>query len=697
MTRRQRLSTAGAAVLVMVALVTGISTLTHGFDGPVDVPFVLVTLTIGAALGAVGALLVAERESNPLGPLLVVSGAALVLQMGLRELAYDALAAGATDTGWAAVAAWSTTWLDVLGLPLPLVPLLLLFPDGRLPSRWWLPVLIGAAVVAVVQLARYLLGPGPVVIESHDLVVPWDGVLPLSTSAVSVVDDAAGQATILLLLVAAASLVARAVRGTPDTRRRLASLGLAIGIMVAGAALQAVPALRAAGVVVFVVGGLLVPVALVVGALLYRVWDLDPLLVRALVYAGLAVIVTILYVVVVQIVLLLLGRPAEASTTGPNVVATVAVAFAFAPAKGRLEQAARRLVYGERATPYETLTALPQRLTDAPVVDEVLPAIAQSLARGLGAVAAGVHVTADPVTDDAGSEGIIWYPAAPPASSTVERVEVRHLGETVGELVVATDPERPLTRDDRRLLSDLAAQSGAAIRAVRLSAELAARLAQITEQSAELAESRHRIVVAQSQERLRLQRDLHDGVQQRLVATGMHLATIRGLVGKDPSAALAELEKAADSLDHSLDEIREVSRGLHPSMLVARGLVPILRARAQMARQPVALNTDGLDGSRLDPEIEAAAYYACLEALQNAAKHAPHASVRLDLRLTDDRLSWIVHDDGPGFDVHEVRGGSGLTGMRDRLTALGGTLDVTSSGNGTTLRASLPRSLASSG
>ena len=530
-------------------------------------------------------------------------------------------------------------------------------------------------------------------ISSHDLVVPWDGLLPISESTASAVDQASGQATILLLLVAAASLVVRAVRGTADTRRRLASLGLAIGIMLAGAVLQAVPALRSAGIVVFVVGGVLVPVALVVGALFYRVWDLDPLLVRALVYASLAVVVTILYVAVVQLVVLLLGRPAEASTTWPNVVATVAVAFAFAPVKGRLERTARRLVYGDRATPYETLTALPQRLTDAPAVDEVLPAIAQSLALGLGAAAAGVRVATDPESRDAGSEKVVWYPVEPSTTSTVERVEVRHLGETVGELVVATDPGRPLTRDDRRLLSDLAAQSGAAIRAVRLSAELTARLAQITEQSAELAESRHRIVVAQSQERLRLQRDLHDGVQQRLVATGMHLATIRGLVGQDPSAALVELKRAADSLDHSLDEIREVSRGLHPSMLVARGLVPILRTRAQMARQPVVLSTDGLDGNRLDAEIEAAAYYACLEALQNAAKHAPDASVRLDLHLTEDRLSWIVQDDGPGFDVHRVRGGSGLTGMRDRLTALGGTLDVTSDVNGTTLRASLPRSL----
>jgi hypothetical protein len=462
MTRRQWASAAGAALLATVALVAGISSLTHGLDAPVDVSFVLVTLVIGAALGAVGALLVAERGSNPLGPLLLVSGSALVLEMALRELAYDALAAGATDGGWAATVAWSTTWLDVLGLPLPLVPLLLLFPEGRLPSRWWLPALVGSGVVGVVQLGLHLLGPGPVEVPSHDLVVQWDGLLDLSAPTVSAVEDATGRATILLLVVAAASLVVRAVRGTSDTRRRLASLGLAIAIMLVGATLQLVPALRPAGVVVFVVGGVLVPVALVVGALFYRVWDLDPLLVRALVYASLAVVVTILYVAVVQLVVLLLGRPGDATTTWPNVVATIAVAFAFAPAKGRLERAARRLVYGERATPYETLTALPQRLTDAPAVDEVLPAIAQSLALGLGAAAAGVRVTADPEAQAAEPE-TVWYPSAPPPASIVERVEVRHVGEVVGELVVATDPDRPLTRDDQRLLDDLAAQSGAAI------------------------------------------------------------------------------------------------------------------------------------------------------------------------------------------------------------------------------------------
>jgi signal transduction histidine kinase len=687
MSRRQRVSAVGAAVLVTVALVTGISSLTHGLGGPVDVPFVLVTLVIGVALGSVGALLVAVRGSNPLGPILLVSGTALVLQMALRELAYDALAAGATDAGWAAVAAWSSTWLDVLGLPLPLVPLLLLFPDGRLPSRWWWPALAAVGVVGVVQLARQLLAPGPLVIASHDVVVPWRGLASISPGVSAAVDDWAGRATILLLLVAALSLVVRAVRGTPDTRRRVAGLGVAIGVMLGGAALQSVSSLRAAGVVVFVVGGTLVPVALVVGALVYRVWDLDPLLVHAIVYAGLAAVVTILYVVVVQLLVLLVGGRAEGSIALPNVIATVAVAVLFAPAKSRLERAARRLVYGERATPYETLAALPQRLVDAPVVDEVLPAIAQSLARGLGAAAAGVQVS--PAAD---GERTVWYPDPPDEGGPVEQVEVRHLGERVGVLLVVPGPHRPLTRDDRRLLTDLAAQSGAAIRAVSLSAELTARLAQITEQSAELAASRHRIVVAQSQERLRLQRDLHDGVQQRLVATGMHLSAVRAAVGSDPDAALAELDLVATSLERSLEEIRELSRGLLPSMLVARGLLAALRARADVSRQPVQLRANGLDGVRLDPEIEAAAYYSCLEALQNAAKHAPESSVLIGLDLSPDRLTWTVSDDGPGFDTRRAWG-TGLTGMRDRLGALDGSLLVTSDAAGTQIRGSLPRTV----
>ena len=364
-----------ATVVVATAVGAAASTLGHDLDGPVNVPFVLVTLALGAAFAAVGGLLVAVRAGNVLGPLLCVSGTALVAEMTLREVVYDALDGGAPQD-WEQILAWTSGWLDVLGLPLPLVLILLLFPDGHLPSARWRPVVALAAAVGAIRLALFVLGPGPVRLDSHDLSVPWSGVVDLDPATYDRIESATGGTVILLLLAAAASLLIRFWAGNPDTRQRLTPLGLAVATMVLGIVLQSVPGFAAAGVVVFVIGGACVPVALTVGALRHRVWDLDPLLVKAIAYAGLAVLVTVLYVAVVQGLVLVLGVRYDDDGLLPSVAATVVVAAVFSPARQRLERAARRLVFGERADPYATLAALPQRLVDAPAADEVLPATA---------------------------------------------------------------------------------------------------------------------------------------------------------------------------------------------------------------------------------------------------------------------------------------------------------------------------------
>ncbi len=440
-----------ATVVVATAVGAAASTLGHDLDGPVNVPFVLVTLALGAAFAAVGGLLVAVRAGGVLGPLLCVSGSALVAEMTLREVVYDALDGG-TPQDWEQTLAWMSGWLDVLGLPLPLVLILLLFPDGHLPSVRWRPVVALAAAVGAIRLALFGLGPGPVRLDSHDLSVPWSGVVDLDPATYDRIESATGGTVILLLLAAAASLLIRFWAGNPDTRQRLTPLGLAVATMVLGIVLQTVPGFAAAGVVVFVIGGACVPVALTVGALRHRVWDLDPLLVKAIAYAGLAVLVTVMYVAVVQGLVLVLGVRYDDDGLLPSVAATVVVAAVFSPARQRLERAARRFVFGERADPYATLAALPQRLVDAPAADEVLPATAQTIARGLGADLAGASV----LLAGGGSQSA-WYPRPPTESDPLESVAVRHLGEPVGELYVcprsrpAADPRRPPTaRRSRR-------------------------------------------------------------------------------------------------------------------------------------------------------------------------------------------------------------------------------------------------------
>jgi signal transduction histidine kinase len=686
---RRGLSVATSAVVVVAGLATAVSVVRRGPGGPVDLWFVLATLLVGAAFTLVAALLVVVRPRNPLGPLLMLSGVVLIAQMALREVTYDGLVSGHPEA-WERVLGWTSAWLDVLGLPLPLVLVLLLFPDGALPSRRWRPAVIVTVLVAAVRLALLVVAPGPVVLGSHDVSVRWSGLIDISGSAYDALDTATGALGAVLLLVAAVSLLVRYRAGDADIRQRLKPLGLSSLVMVLGLLVQLLPGLDTAGVVVFVLGGVSVPVALAVGALRYRVWDLDPLLVRAIEYAGLAVVIATVYVAVVEVVALAIGGDVREETLLPAVLATAAVAALFAPARSRFERAARRLVLGERASPYETLVALPQRLVDAPAVDEVLPATAETLARGLAAESAGVSVALD-----GGETWTAWFPAAPSADGARDSLTVRHLGVPVGELYVVPRPDRPLTQADRRLMSDLAAQAGPALHAVALHAELTRRLDQLTEQSAELTRSRRRLAVAQSEERRRLQQDLHDGAQQRLVAVAVQLGAVGSLLGRDPSAAQVELDRADGLLRESLDEIRELSRGLHPAMLEARGLTEALRSRATLSRQRVVVEAGSMDGVRLDPAIEAAAYFACLEALQNAAKHAPDSAVRVDLRLTDTVLSWSVSDDGPGFASTPGASNGGLAGMRERVNALGGELEVTTSPAGTVVLGRLPRSGAS--
>ncbi|MET0525631.1 MAG: histidine kinase, partial [Nocardioides sp.] len=302
-----------------------------------------------------------------------------------------------------------------------------------------------------------------------------------------------------------------------------------------------------------------------------------------------------------------------------------------------------------------------------------------------------VEAAGVPALLGSGEDGVSsWYPAPPAEDRVVEAAEVRHLGARVGTLYVVAHPDQRLTRDDRRMLADLAAQAGAALHAVALSAELARRLDQITLQAEELAESRRRLTVAHSQERLRLQRDLHDGVQQRLVAVAMRVGTARAQLGEGSGSIGERLAEAEAEVGASLDEIREIARGLHPSTLAARGLPAALRTRANVAQQPVTVLAGDLEGRRLPDEIEAAVYYSCLEALQNAAKHAPGSTVEIRLQLRDDQLTWSVSDDGAGFDVTLVRPAGGIAGLRDRVAALRGRLDVESGERGTTLHGSIP-------
>ncbi|MGH2601908.1 MAG: sensor histidine kinase, partial [Dehalococcoidia bacterium] len=231
-------------------------------------------------------------------------------------------------------------------------------------------------------------------------------------------------------------------------------------------------------------------------------------------------------------------------------------------------------------------------------------------------------------------------------------------------------------------------------RNVRLESELRQRLDEIEDQAQQLRRSRKRLVSVQDAERRRIERDLHDGVQQQLVALAAKLKRASLAVSTEPTEARQLLMEVAMEAEETVFALQELSRGIYPSLLADQGLPAALRTHA--ARVPAAVRVEvepALAGRRFGRDLEAALYFVALEAMANTQKHAIGAEVTLSLHAADDSRTLVleVHDDGPGFRPGELTGGSGLQNMDDRIAAVGGTLDIDSRpGAGTWIRAEVP-------
>jgi signal transduction histidine kinase len=264
----------------------------------------------------------------------------------------------------------------------------------------------------------------------------------------------------------------------------------------------------------------------------------------------------------------------------------------------------------------------------------------------------------------------------------VSTVDVRHQGQLLGALTVIKRRGESLTPIEVKLMNDLAHQAGLVLKNVGLTADLQARLD-------DLRASRQRLVAAQDGERRRLERNLHDGAQQHLVALKVKLGLVLMLATKDPVKAKATIAELKHDADEALETLRDLARGIYPPLLADRGLAAALQSQAGKAIVPVRVDADGV--GRYPQDTEAALYFCTLEALQNVQKYAAASDVVVRLRDDGDELVVEVTDDGCGFDVGSVTRGAGLTNMEDRLDALGGTLEITSTlGIGTTLRAAVP-------
>jgi len=378
-----------------------------------------------------------------------------------------------------------------------------------------------------------------------------------------------------------------------------------------------------------------------------------------------------------------------------TVAAAVVIAVAFQPVRDRARRFANRVVYGKRATPYEVLSEFSERVAGSYSTEEVLPRIAEILGSGTGAARAEVWLRVGSELRPAahwpnGKPGHSTRPvpirgeALPllPVAGVNEAVPVRHQGELLGALAVSMPPSEPLGPVQEKLVQDLAAQAGLVLRNVRLTEELKAKLE-------ELQASRKRLVAATDEARRRLERNIHDGAQQQLVAMAVKLRLAENMIGRDPDKERQLISQLQEETTETLETLRELARGIYPPLLADRGLAEALTAQARKVPVPVEVEAMGI--GRYPQAAEAAVYFCCLEALQNIAKYAQATRVTVTLQSVDGQLSFAVRDDGVGFDPERTGPGSGLQNMADRLSAIGGDLEVRSQpGEGTLVLGRIP-------
>jgi signal transduction histidine kinase len=422
-----------------------------------------------------------------------------------------------------------------------------------------------------------------------------------------------------------------------------------------------------------------IPAAYLVAIFKYRLWELDVVIKKAAV----AFALTLLLVGVGVFVIYVPGQVALWGGNSFGVMLGVIAGLLIWPVVRLARWIARRIVFGRRADPYAVLTEFSGRMGETYATEDVLPRMAQILAQGTGASIARVWLRVggelrleatwpadSPTTGPLQISGDL-LPDSPGESA----FEVLDAGRLLGALSVAMPASDPMNPAKEKLVRDLASQAVLVLRNVRLIEELRA--------------SRQRLVAAQDEERRKIERNIHDGAQQQLVALSVKLRLAQGLVAKDAVKAEAMLGDLQSETQGALEDLRDLARGIYPPLLADKGLAAALEAQARKAAVPTTVEADGI--GRYHQEVESAVYFCTLEALNNIAKYAQATSAHVTLTRHDGALTFDVADDGRGFDPTATGYGTGMQGMADRLDAIGGTLEVRSEpGSGTRVAGSVP-------
>ena len=641
---------------------------------------VLVTIhaVVASAFAALGAIVVSRQQRNPVGWMLVLIGFSFMGILVSNEMYLQVVLASGEASAFATYVVWLGNWAWLPGMVPAFTFLPLLFPTGRPLTPRWRPFVWLVAVALILAIVASALAPGR--LEGTPAV---DNPLGVDIPGIKAVTGVAVFILLAAALASITSLVLRFRRSQGEEREQIkwvASAAVLLPVAATGLGLSG-----DASWPLILIALLIVAVAVSVAMLKYRLYDIDVVINRAVVFVVLVGFITAMYATIV----VGLGRllPFGDGNLGLAVLATAVVAVVFEPVRARVQHEANRLVYGRRASPYETLAAMTESIGGAADPGDALGEAARLLADGTGAAQAVVWVARDGVLTPQATAGDVADEPAPvaldggelPVLAGVALAEpVRHEGKLVGALSLAKRPGEGVNSTDRRLVEELAGQAALLLANARLRSRLSERLV-------ELRTSRERMITAQDLARHALERDLHDGAQQELVALKVKLGLARTIATREGATTTAhELMDTVEIADRAVDTLRNVARGIYPPLLESEGLAAALSAQAR--RTDLAVTVLDRTGVRYPRELEATAYFCALEALRNADKHANATNAHIELDSTDTDLVVTITDDGNGFDPDQASRGDGLTHMADRVDATGGTLTITSApGHGTTI------------
>ena len=627
--------------------------------------FTVALLLSSLTASTVGTLIVLRRQRNVIGWLLWAGGLG-AWTAALGQYARFGLVTEPGGVPGAEFAAWLHLWVWIPGLVLLMVFVPLLLPDGRPPSRRWWAVgwLAGAAIVTGVVFRALSPGADPGLPEVPN---PYGviGVEPV----LRMLEVGWSAALALAIVGAVASLLVR-FRGADGRQRQqlkwvfYGAVMLLLAEVVAPLGSLALVGQVEPGVIAIAeaIAAPWLAITIGIAILRHRLYDIDALISRSLVYVLLTAAVVGLYVLVVGY----FGAALDLRGEPVSLLAAAIIAIIFAPLRMRLQRTVNRWVYGHRDEPYAVLADLGRKLESTIDPDTVLLAVVRTVRDALKLP----H--AEMVLGMSGHRVVSGEPAGTPVE-----LPLLFRKEQIGQLRLSPrSPGEQFNTADRRLLDDFARQAAVAAHAISLTADL--------------RRARTRLVSAREEERRRLRRDLHDGLGPQLASQTLALDAARRLVDTDPAAAQELLVELREQVRDAVAAIRRLVYDLRPPVLDDRGLTAALEEHAtRFAHDGLKVELDLPDElPALPAAVDVAVYRIALEAMTNVVHHADASRCEVALEVGKERLVLSVRDDGRGL-APRTPFGVGLTSLRERATELGGTISIESN-RLTTLTASIP-------